>query len=68
MSHSGDEICACICSTVYVCGAPPTVGAWSMSVLLWQLFEYYYYSLKFTSYDIIRWYKRDKDWTMGSPS
>ena len=25
-----------------MCAAPPIVGAWSMAVLLWQLFEYYY--------------------------
>jgi hypothetical protein len=25
-----------------MCVAPPIVGAWSMAVLLWQLFEYYY--------------------------
>ena len=33
-----------------MCAAPPIVGAWSMVVLLWQLFEYYYYtaySIKF---------------------
>ena len=24
-----------------MCAAPPIVGAWSMAVLLWQLFEYY---------------------------
>ena len=27
---------------MYVCVAPPNVGAWSMAVFLWQLFEYYY--------------------------
>ena len=29
-----------ICMYMYVCVAPPVVGAWSMAVLLWQLFEY----------------------------
>ena len=28
---------------VNICAALPIVGAWSMAVLLWQLFEYYYY-------------------------
>ena len=39
LSHSSNEIGACICSNVvlhvYVCVA---LGAWSMPVLLWQLF------------------------------
>ena len=26
-----------------MCAVPPIVGAWSMAVLLWQLFEYYIY-------------------------
>ena len=31
-----------ICLYVYVCVAPPMiVGAWSMAVMLWQLYEYY---------------------------
>ena len=33
-----------ICLYVYVCVAPPMiVGAWSMAVVLWQLYECYYY-------------------------
>ena len=33
-----------ICLYVYVCVAPPMiVGAWSMAIVLWQLYEYYYY-------------------------
>ena len=31
---------------MYVCVAPPIVGAWSMVMLLWQLFEYHYYYAK----------------------
>ena len=32
-----------ICLYVHVCVAPPMiVGAWSMAVMLWQLYEYYY--------------------------
>ena len=28
---------------MYVCVAPPmVVGKWSMAVMLWQLYEYYY--------------------------
>ena len=33
-----------ICQYVYVCVALPMImGAWSMAVVLWQLYEYYYY-------------------------
>ena len=40
LNLSSDEIGACSCSNVdlHVCVAPPTVGVWSMAVLLWQLF------------------------------
>ena len=32
------------CMYNYVCVAPPMiVGAWSMAIVLWQLYEYYYY-------------------------
>ena len=33
-----------VCLYVYVCVALPLImGAWSMTVMLWQLYEYYYY-------------------------
>ena len=35
-----------ICLYVDVCVAPPMiVGAWSMAVMIWQLYEYYYIQL-----------------------
>ena len=41
LSQSNDVIVLMlICMYVFV--VPPVVGAWSMAVLLWQLFEYYY--------------------------
>ena len=40
LSHSNDVIGACICSNDVMCVALPIVGAWSMAVFLWQLFEY----------------------------
>ena len=45
LSHSNDVIGALFVLMLiykYVC-APPSVGAWSMAALLWQLFEYHYY-------------------------
>ena len=38
-----------ICMYVYVCVAPPMiVGAWSMAIILWQLYEYYVLAFNFT--------------------
>ena len=42
---------------VYVCVAPPMiVGAWSMAIVLWQLYEYYYYSMVHAYYNILSVY------------
>ena len=39
-------MCILVWIHVHICVAPPiVVGAWPMAGTLWQLFEYYYYSL-----------------------
>ena len=57
LSHSNDVIGACICSNDVKCVALPIVGAWSMAVFLWQVFEYLLLYYQYYAHEVLYTYR-----------